>query len=67
MPAPNEPIEDYVDAAGRLLKLAIAPEWRAGVIEQLAIILRNADLVAEFPLPDDTDPAPTFEVTDHGG
>ena len=59
----NDGIDDYVDACAKLLGLPIAPEWRAGVEEHLAIILRNADLVAQLDLPDEIDPAPTFEVT----
>ena len=62
----NDALDDFVDASARLLELPIAPEWRAGVKEQLAIILRNANLVADFALPDEIDPAPTFTVTPPG-
>ena len=39
---------------------AIPPEYRDGVAVQLAALMRQAQLVLEFPLPDDTEPAAVF-------
>jgi hypothetical protein len=38
----------------------IPTEYREAVAVQLAALLLQARLVQEFPLPDDTEPAPVF-------
>jgi hypothetical protein len=51
------------DAAALALQTnaaAIPPEYRDGVAVQLGALLRQAQLVQEFPLPDDTEPAAVF-------
>lgn len=50
----------YAAGAAPLLGLTIDPAWRAGVIEQLHVILRAAAIVGEFPLADDVEPATVF-------
>ncbi|HEY1360830.1 MAG TPA: DUF4089 domain-containing protein [Xanthobacteraceae bacterium] len=49
-----------MDAAGRALALAIEPAWREAIKLNLAVILRHAAAFAEFPLPDEAEPAPVF-------
>jgi hypothetical protein len=50
----------YVDQAAPLMGLTLTPEQRDGVIRNLAVTLTVAQLVMEFPLPDDVDAAPVF-------
>lgn len=50
----------YVDAASRLVGLPIRPEHRDEVISALAMIMAQAELVLEFPLPATIEPAPRF-------
>ncbi|BBE74704.1 DUF4089 domain-containing protein [Oharaeibacter diazotrophicus] len=42
--------------------LEIAPEWRDGVIANVATAQRMAALVLDFPLADDVEPAGNFEA-----
>jgi hypothetical protein len=52
---------DAFSASGaRLLGLTIRPEWRQAIRMHLVISLGHARIVAEFPLPEETDPAPVF-------
>jgi hypothetical protein len=55
-------LEAYMDATACLLGIAIAPEWRAPVLANLAGAFRMAALVADFSLPDEAEPAPVFEA-----
>lgn len=51
----------YVDQMAIALALPIAPEYRLGVIDNVARIATIAQLVLEFPLPDEIVAAPVFE------
>jgi len=53
-------IAAYVDQAAPLLGLSLTPEQREGVVRNLAVTFAVAQLVMEFPLPDDVDSAPVF-------
>ena len=59
---PDQPFdaETYVDAAAALIGLPIDPAHRPGVVLNLERIAQLAALVAEFPLPDEAEPAPVF-------
>jgi|ERR1700722_1744480 hypothetical protein len=57
---PSDPLDDFVDAAARLLALPLEPQWRAAIKANLEVNLRLAAFVAEFALPDETEPAPIF-------
>jgi hypothetical protein len=61
MPDPDA-LDDYIDAAARVLALPIEPGWKPAVRANLELTVRLAALVAEFPLPDEADPAPVFEA-----
>jgi len=52
--------EAYVDAAAALIGLRIDPAHRPGVIVNFERLAQMAALVMEFPLPDETEPAPVF-------
>ena len=58
--APIDPLDDFVQAAARVLALPIEPQWRAAIKANLAVNLRLAGFVAEFALPDEAEPAPIF-------
>lgn len=58
----RNPLDDLVDAAARALDLKLEPAWKAAVKTNLEITLRLAGLFADFPLPDDAEPAPIFSA-----
>jgi hypothetical protein len=60
--APIDPLDDFVQAAARVLALPIEPQWRAAIKANLAVNLRLAAFVAEFALPDEAEPAPIFRA-----
>jgi hypothetical protein len=60
MPTETFDAEAYVDAAAKLLGLPLDPAHRPGVVLNLERIAQMAVLVMEFPLPDETEPAPVF-------
>jgi hypothetical protein len=47
--------EDALDAL-------IEPEWKPAIKVNLAVTFQLADMVAEFELPDEAEPAPVFEA-----
>ena len=58
----TDPLDDLVDAYAATLGIPVAPEWNAEVRNQLQVVLRHGALVAAFPLPDETEPAPVFRA-----
>jgi len=58
----KDAIDGLVTASAQALGLTIEPAWHGGVKFNLQLILRFAALVDEFPLPDDTEPAPVFHA-----
>ena len=52
--------ERWVDTVAPTIGLPIAPEHRPGVVANLGAIAAMAELVMDFALPDDTEPAPIF-------
>jgi hypothetical protein len=59
-PAAKEVADEYVDAGAKLLELPLPPAWRDSVIGNLQTTLRLAASFADFPLPDESEPAPVF-------
>ncbi len=55
-----DPLDDYIDAAGKALALPVDLAWKPAVRANLEVSLRLARLVDEFPLPDETEPASVF-------
>jgi hypothetical protein len=53
-------LEALVDNSAAALDLPLAPEHRPGVIENFTRIAIIAQSVMEFPLPEETEPAPVF-------
>ena len=57
-----DPLDDFIAAAAAALDLPLEPAWQPSVKANLAVTLRLGALVAEFPLPDDAEPAPVFRA-----
>ncbi len=51
----------YVEQISELIDLPIDPEYLPSVVKNFATISAIAQLVTEFPLPEDIEPAPLFE------
>ena len=58
----SDDLDAWLDANAALLGIQIAPEWRDAVRQHLRITRDIAQLVLEFPLPDEADPAPIFRA-----
>jgi len=59
-PARRDPLDEYIVSAARALDLPIEPAWQGAIRTNLAITLRLGAAYADFPLPDDAEPAPVF-------
>ena len=56
----EDSLDDYIDAASKLLRLPVKDAWKPAVKANLEVSLRLARLVDEFALPDETEPASVF-------
>ena len=59
-PAGRGSLDQFIDAAAQALALPVEPAWRPAVRFNLEVTLYAAGLFADFPLPDDAEPAPVF-------
>jgi hypothetical protein len=59
-PAGGDALDRFIDAAAQALALPIEPAWKPAVRFNLEVTLYAAGLFADFPLPDDAEPAPVF-------
>jgi hypothetical protein len=59
---PDQILDKLIDASAAALGVPIEPEWKPPIRANLAVTLRLADMVAEFVLPDEAEPAPVFEA-----
>lgn len=50
----------HADLTAATLDLAIAADHRDGVLDHLTVLLAASRLFMDFPLPDETEPAPVF-------
>jgi hypothetical protein len=57
---PTDPLDGFIEAAARVLALPVEPQWLAAIKANLETNLELAAFVAEFALPDETEPAPIF-------
>ncbi len=57
----NQDLAVYVEQAALLLNLPIKDEYRDGVVANFERIKAIAQVVNSFPLPEEIQPAPTFE------
>ena len=58
----TDPLDDFITAAAKALELPLEPEWLPAVKANLEVTLKHAVTVAEFELPDTTEPAPIYKV-----
>ena len=58
----SDPLDDFLNAAAQALDLPLEEAWKPAVKANLAVTLQHAALVAEFPLPDEAEPAPVFRA-----
>jgi hypothetical protein len=58
----QDALAGLVAAGAQALALPIDPAWQAGVTLNLQLLFMHAALVDEFPLPDETEPAPVFRA-----
>ena len=55
-----EPLDDYIDAVGKALRLPIEEAWRPAIRANLEVSLNMARLADEFSLPDEAESASVF-------
>jgi len=55
-------LDEFIAAASDALDLPLDPAWQASIKANLEVTLRHAAMVAEFPLPDEAEPAPIFKA-----
>ena len=53
-------LDEYIDAASKVLGLPVDDAWRPAVRANLGVSLKLARLVDEFALPDQAEPANVF-------
>ena len=58
----QDALDRYIDTAAEVLALPVEPNWKPAVKANLLVTLRLAAVVAEVELPDEAEPAPTFEA-----
>jgi len=58
----QDALASLVAAGAQALALPIDPAWQAGVRFYLHLLFMHAALVDDFPLPDETEPAPVFRA-----
>lgn len=61
MPTPDTALEALIDANLAWLGLAIDPDWRPAIKQNLLALTGAIEAVESFPLPDHAEPATVFE------
>jgi hypothetical protein len=56
----NAELEAFMDASAVVLGLTIEPAWRAAVRTNLLVTFGLGQIVRDFELPDESEPAPVF-------
>jgi 1-carboxybiuret hydrolase subunit AtzG-like len=56
----DDSLDEYIDAASRLLRLPVKDAWKPAVRANLEVSLRLARLVDEFEFSDEAEPASVF-------
>jgi hypothetical protein len=56
----DDPLNSLIDASAHALDLPFDPAWKGAIRTNLEVNLRFAAAFADFPLPDDAEPAPVF-------
>jgi hypothetical protein len=58
----HDALDDFIIAAAQALMLPAEPQWLPAIKANLRVTLQHASAVAQFPLPDDAEPAPVFRA-----
>ena len=58
----SDPTDDFIEAAANALGIPLDPAWKPAIRGNLEVSRKLARLVDEFPLPDDTEPAPVYKA-----
>jgi hypothetical protein len=58
----SDPLDSWIVAAAPKLGLKVEKSWMAAVRANLRVTLDQGVMVADFPLPDDAEPAPVFRA-----
>ncbi len=58
----SDKLDDFITASAAALDLPLEDAWRPAIKANLDVTLRFANLVAEFPLPDEAEPAPIYKA-----
>jgi hypothetical protein len=56
----RELLDHFIGAAAHAHALPVEPAWKPAIRANLEVTLRLAASFADFPLPDDAEPAPVF-------
>jgi 1-carboxybiuret hydrolase subunit AtzG-like len=56
----EDSLDDYIDAASKLLRLPVKDAWKPAVRANLEVSMRLARVVDEFGFPDEAEPASVF-------
>ena len=56
----DESLDDYIDAASKLLRLPVKDAWKPAVRANLEVSMRLARMVDEFEFSDEAEPASVF-------
>lgn len=56
----EDSLDDYIDAASKLLKLPVKEAWKPAVRANLEVSMRLARVVDEFGFLDEAEPASVF-------
>lgn len=52
----------WIRSSAALLSLPLEPAWLPTIEANVEVTFRLARLIDEFPLPDETEPAPVYET-----
>ncbi|SHN72418.1 DUF4089 domain-containing protein [Bradyrhizobium erythrophlei] len=56
----KDSLDDYIDAASKLLRLPVKDAWKPAVRANLEVSMRLARMVDEFEFSDEAEPASVF-------
>lgn len=56
----DDSLDDYIDAASKLLRLPVKEAWKPAVRANLEVSMRLARVVDESEFPDEAEPASVF-------
>jgi hypothetical protein len=58
----EDALDALIEASAAMLAVSIEPEWKPAIKANLAVTFSLAEMVGEFQLPDEAEPAAVFEA-----